>query len=120
MELSKKQVDNYYVSRMIDSLENDYDKWKITHCGGGPGMFWTEYHGPEYENSEKNRISFAYTLNSTGAYINGRIRWTVPIRITANPFSYQGRRLRKAYKKMKAHLEIKEEKERLNNLMNSL
>jgi hypothetical protein len=119
MELSKKEIDNYYVSRMIDSLEKDYDKWKITHCEG-PGMAWTEYHGPEYENQEKNRISFAYTLNYTGAYINGRIGWTVPIMIISNPFSYQGRRLKKAYRKMKAHLERREEKERLNHLMNSL
>lgn len=45
MELTKKEIDSYYISRMIDSLEKDYDEWKITHCEG-PGMSWTDFNGP--------------------------------------------------------------------------
>ena len=119
METTEKQIDNYYVSRMIDSLEKDYDKWEMKYCEGFD-WGWTEYHGPEYKNEAGNSIKFAFTLNSDGAYVDGRMGWSIPFMVRFNPFSYQGRRLKKAAKRMKSHLRGKEKKEHLEKLMNSL
>ena len=119
METTEEQINNYYVSRMIDSLEKDYDKWEMKHCSGADWS-WTEYHGPEYKNEEGRRIRFAFTLNYNGAYVDGRMRWSIPFMVRFNPFSYQGRRLKKAAKRMKSHLRGKEKKEQLEKLMNSL
>jgi hypothetical protein len=120
MEKTEKEINNYYISRMIDSLEKDYTKWEMKYYEGGADLSWTEYHGPEYKNEAGNRIKFAFTLNADGAYVDGRMRWCIPPMLRFNPFSYQGRRLKKATKRMISHVRGKEKKEHLEKLMNSL
>jgi len=119
MEKTEKEINNYYISRMIDSLEKDFTKWEMKYFEGSD-WGWTEYHGPEYKNEAGNRIKFAFTLNLDGAYVNGRMRWGIPLMLRFNPFSYQGRRLKKATKRMISHVREKEKKEHLEKLMNSL
>jgi hypothetical protein len=105
---------------MIDSLEKDYDQWKIKYCGGGPGDSWTEWHSPDYINKNGEKIQFAFTLNYNGAYINGRIRWTVGFLQNYNIFSHMTRRYKRALKRMKKHLRTIEKQERIERLMKSL
>lgn len=119
-EVSLEQVNEFYFSRLIDSLERDYDQWEMKHCGGGPGWTWTEWHGPEYKNEAGERLQFAFTLNYNGAYINGRIGWTVSPLQYYNIFSYRTRRFRKAMKRMKKHLKYVELKQRTEKLIKSL
>lgn len=55
MKTDIKLINNFYVSRMIDSLEQDYKNWKcITFCGMDGS--WYEYRSPDYTNqSDKNK-----------------------------------------------------------------
>jgi hypothetical protein len=119
-EVDEKTINGFYFSRLIDSLEKDYDQWNIKYCGGGPGDSWTEWHGPEYTNKAGEILQFAFTLNYSGAYINGRIGWTIGFLQAYNIFSYQTRRFRRAIKRMKRHLRTIERQERVNKLMRSL
>ena len=119
-DLEDETIHGFYISRMIDSLENDYDKWERRHCGGGPGWTWTEYHGPVYTNNRGVKLQFAETLNYTGAYIDGSIGWTIGFLDWWNIFSYRTRRLRRAFRKMRSHLISLEKQERKEKLMNSL
>lgn len=105
---------------MIDSLENDYDRWEMKHCGGGPGWYWTEYYGPIYTNESGIKIQFAETLNYTGAFVDGQIMWTVGFLDWYNIFSYRTRRLRRAFRRMKKHLIFMERTERIEKLRDSL
>jgi len=118
--VDSKTVHSFYVSRLIDSLENDYKKWEIKYCGGGPGWAWTEYYSPEYVNSNGVKLQFAETLNYTGAYIDGAIGWTIGFADWWNPFSYRTRRLRRAFNKMKSYLRTIEREKRTQKLIKSL
>ena len=115
-----KILDNFYLSRFIDSLEKDFDQWESKGCGASTGETWTEWYGPTYENQMSVKIQFAETLVITGAYINGRTGWSVPFWTYYNPFSYQGKRLRKALKKMKSHVREKKRRERNEELLSAL
>ena len=92
-----KTLNAFYFSRFIDSLEQDLEQWKVIYYAGMCGS-WNEYHGPEYTNSQGERLKFAITLNSSGVYINGYMSWTIPF---LNPFIYRHRRFIKAVRKMK-------------------
>lgn len=114
-EISLESINGHYFSRLIDSLENDYDQWERKHCGGADWT-WTEYYSPEYKNKEGQRLQFTFGLNYDGAYINGTIGWTIGFWQRWNLFSYRTRRFWRAYRRMKKHLiymEIEEYKERL-------
>ena len=115
-EISLKSINEHYFSRLIDSLENDYDQWEHKHCGGGDGWSWIEYNSPEYKNKEGEMLQFTFGLNYNGAYINGSIGWTIGFWQQWNPFSYRTRRFWRAYRTMEKylkHLELEEYKEKL-------
>jgi hypothetical protein len=110
--MEKKQVDKLYINKFIQSMENDYERWEMNHCAA-VDWSWTEYHSPNYEN-EEGRVSFGFSLNHIGAWIDGYFQWSKPI---LNPFSKTFWRFRKAVRKMKAHLRAKEKQEYLQKLM---
>ncbi len=111
--MKKKETDKLYLDKFIQSMENDYEKWKMNHCGGA-GWSWTEYHSPNYEN-ENGRVSFGFSLNHTGAWIDGFFNWSKPL---LNPFSKTFWRFLSAKHKMKSHLKNKEKQEYLQKLNN--
>lgn len=117
--MDTKTINQFYFSRFIESLEQDTEKWGISHPKGY-GNNWTEYHGPEYKNKEGGRIFFAQTLNYLGCYVNGRILWHMPFWYQANIFSHQTRRFWKAWRKMKRLCHLKETLELNDKLMKSL
>jgi hypothetical protein len=110
--MKKKEVDKLYIDKFIQSMENDFERWKMNHCGAADGD-WTEYHSPAYEN-EEGRVSFGFSLNHTGAWIDGYFQWSKPL---LNPLDKTFWRFRKAARKMKAHLRNKEKQEHLQKLM---
>ncbi len=113
--MKKNEIDRMYMSRFIESMETDYMNWKMTHCAG-PGMSWTEYHSPDYAN-ENGRVSFGWSLNHEGAWVDGYFSWSAPF---LNPFSKTFRRFKKARKFMKNYLqekEIKEYREKLKSVI---
>lgn len=117
--MNKKTIDKIYLQRFMESMENDYEKWTITHCAGA-GLSWTEYSSPDYhspdtENGGSNRISFGFSLNHTGAAINGIWSWEIPFSVI-NPFTKTFWSFRKARIKMQRFLREKEKNEYLNNL----
>ena len=113
----KKTIDNFYFSRFIDSLEQDKDKWIMKECAGGD-ISWTEYHGPEYKNEAGERLQFSFSLNYTGAYVNGIIMWKIPY--VLNPFSHRCRRFMTAKRKMIEACKTRAIQEYNNILMNAL
>lgn len=117
---SLKSINEHYFSRLIDSLEKDYDQWQMKYCGGGDGWSWTEYHSPEYTNKEGERLQFTFGLNYDGAYINGTIGWTIGFWQRSNPFSYRTRRFWRAKKTMMRHLKQEELEAYKEKLMKSL
>ena len=117
--MDTRTINKFYFSRFIDSLENDTEKWTMSHHGAY-GNHWLEYHGPEYKNQEGERIAFVQTLNYLGCSVNGRILWHVPFWYQTNIFSYQTRRFWKAWRKMKKMCHLREAKELNDKLMKSL
>jgi hypothetical protein len=115
--MNRKEIDAFYLSRFIDSLELDIDKWEVTSCSGWDGSSWSEFHGPEYTNSEGKRLKFAFTLCSTGAYIDGYMSWTIPC---LNPFLSTHRRFVTASRKMKKLARSKAEEKYSQKLLESL
>ena len=115
--MDSKTIDNFYFSRFIDSLELDVDKWVMIGMGGCDGSSWNEFHGPEYKNEQNERIQFAFTLNDTGAYVNGYMSWNIPF---LNPFSSTCRRFIKSSRKMKKITFKKAEAEYNQKLLKAL
>jgi hypothetical protein len=109
--MNKKQINELYIQRFIHSMEEDYQNWKMSHCAG-PGWAWTEFHSPDYTN-DTGRISFGFSLNHVGAWIDGYFQWSLPVR---NPFTKTFWRFRRAKNQMKNHLREAEEREYINRL----
>lgn len=121
--MNKKAIDKIYLQRFIESMENDYQKWTMTHCSGADWS-WTEYHSPDYHSPDKekggsNRISFGFSLNHAGAASNGVWNWEVPFSVI-NPFTHTFWRFRKAQNKMRSFLKNKEKLEHLQKLEKAL
>lgn len=109
--MTEKEINKMYIDRFIDSMETDYQNWKITHCAGA-GWSWTEYYSPDYKN-ENGRVSFGFSLNYNGAWVDGHFNWRKPF---LNPFSKTFWRFRNAKRKMIEYLQNKEEQEYLQKL----
>lgn len=109
--LDKKTIRLFYKSRFIDSLENDYDQWKMQYSGESG----VEYNGPEYTNKEGERIQFFNGPLGTGAYINRQVGYVIGTWEWIN-----SRRLRKAYKNMKKHVQAKSQKETNEKMIKAL
>lgn len=115
--MKMRSINKTYVNRFIESMENDYKEWKMSHYEG-PGVSWTEYHSPDYEN-ENGRVSFGFSFNDTGAWINGHFSWSLPLYVAFNPFSKVFWRFRKAKSDLKLYLQSKELEEYMK-ILNSV
>jgi len=83
-------------------MENNYKDWTMTVCSGMDGSFY-EYRSPDYEN-ENGKICYGIGTCSTGAWINGMFRWSLPGSVLLNPFNRDFWRFRIAARKMKSYL----------------
>jgi hypothetical protein len=119
MKLTKRQIDNLYFDKLINSLEKDYKNWKHTRHGGA-GWSWSEWFSPIYENENGQTITFGFTLNYNGAYINGRLGWVVSFLQAYNIFSPTTYKFWWLIRRMKKHLLQIERENHLEKLKNSL
>ena len=109
--MKKKETDRLYLDKFIQSMENDYEKWKAVRHNSLSGS-WIEYHSPDYEN-ENGRVSFGFCLTATGAWVDGFFQWRLP---WLNPFSKSFWRFRRAKQKIKSYLQHKEQQAYLQKL----
>lgn len=116
--VDEKMVRGFYKSRFIDSLEKDFDRWEFRYCEASNGESWIEWYGPEYINDNGERIKFFSGLNYTGAYINGRVGYTIGIFEWI--FGSNSRRLRKAFRRMSGHVRAKRSKNDAEKMMKAL
>ena len=121
--MNKKAIDKIYLQRFLESMENDYEKWTMTHCAGADWS-WTEYYSPDYhspdaEKGGSNRVRFGFSLNHVGAALNGVWNWEIPFSVL-NPFTRTFWRFRKAQNKMRSFLKNKEKLEHLEKLEKAL
>jgi hypothetical protein len=112
---NRKLVDSTYAESMIVSMETDYDNWTMESCGAA-GYSWLEFRSPEYKSPAGLRKMYAFTLNYNGAYIDGRIQWTVPMSIWLNPFNPLFWRYWIAKKKLVRFLKVESTKKHLEYL----
>lgn len=116
---SLKTINEFYFSRLIDSLEKDYEKWEMRSLAG-PNFSLIDYYSPAYENDEGIIIKFTLDGTVDGAYINSTLKWHLSIFRKYNIFSRKTIRFWKAYRKMKNHLVDKEVNKIKEELMKSL
>ncbi len=111
----EKLINNFYISRLIDSLENEYMMWEKYDWCGSEGSGGTDWNGPAHKNERGEKLSFSIR-GSIVAYVNGRIMWQLSPWFLINPFSYKSKRLRKAIRKMKNYTNLKEKAKRIDEL----
>ena len=117
-ELTMKEINEKYVNRIIESLENDKELWeREVMCGMG-GCF-VDYYSPKYSTKDGGTLSFS-DKEYVSAHIDGRIAWSVPFWVYHNPFSDKSRRLRRALDTMKIYLINKNDNEYKDKLNKSI
>ena len=116
--LTMKEINEKYVNRLIESLENDKELWvREVMCGMG-GCF-IDYYSPKYLTKDGGTLSFS-DKEYVSAHINGRIAWSIPFWMYHNPFSNQSRRLRRAMDVMRVYLINKKDNEYKDKLSKSI
>ena len=113
--MNSKQLNEQYIERFIGSMETDFEQWKMTHHDS-IGWSWTEFHSPDYEN-ESGRLSFGFSLNHHGAWVDGFFRWSLPM---LNPLTKTYWRFRRAKNRMMEFHHNEEEKEHIKKLKSVL
>jgi hypothetical protein len=117
-ELTIKEINEKYVNRIIESLENDKELWtREVMCGMG-GCF-VDYYSPKYSTKDGGTLSFS-DKEYISAHIDGRMAWSIPFWMYHNPFSNQSRRLRRAMDTMRVYLIDKDVHKRLEKLNKSV
>lgn len=100
-----RDISNQYMSKLIDSLHSDYDKWTMKERGGlSDGGSWMEYRSPTYTNDKGKKIVFVRSWGDhefIGAFVNGSLLWELSWTQWYNIFSSQTRRMWTGYRKMK-------------------
>jgi hypothetical protein len=116
--LTMKEINEKYVNRLIESLENDKELWvREVMCGMG-GCF-IDYYSPKYLTKDGGTLSFS-DKEYVSAHINGRIAWSIPFWMYHNPFSNQSRKLRRAMDVMRVFLIEKDAQEYRDKLLKSI
>ena len=116
--LTMNEINEKYVNRIIESLENDKELWtREVMCGMG-GCF-VDYYSPKYPTTDGGTLSFS-DKEYVSAHIDGRIAWSVPFWMYHNPFSDKSRRLRRALDTMRVFLINKNDNEYKNKLNKSI
>ena len=117
-KLTMREINEKYVNRIIESLENDKELWeREVMCGMG-GCF-VDYYSPKYPTKDGGTLSFS-DKEYVSAHIDGRMAWSIPFWMYHNPFSNQSRRLRRAMDVMKVYLAEKDVQEHLEKLNKSI
>ena len=117
-ELTMKEINEKYVNRIIESLENDKELWeREVMCGMG-GCF-VDYYSPKYPTTDGGTLSFS-DKECVSAHIDGRMAWSIPFWMYHNPFSNQSRRLRRAMDVMRVYLINKKDNEYKDKLSKSI
>lgn len=116
---SLKEVNEFYFSRLIDSLEKDYKEWNFECHSSYVGSYY-KYKSPEYKNTTKKKIQFIVGDIAYGAYVDGYLKWDLGFFQKYNLFSYRTRRFWVAYWKMRSYVKQKIESKFAEELMKSL
>ena len=116
--LTMKEINERYVNRIIESLENDKEFWtREVMCGMG-GCF-VDYYSPKYPTKNGGTLSFS-DKETLSAHIDGKIAWSVPFWLYLNPFSNKSRRLRRAMDTMVVYLIDKDAQKHRDKLTDSI
>lgn len=128
MKLESKIINNWYLSRLIDSLENDTDEWYIYVYNSFTRF--CSYSSKTYENDKGSRLRFIISENSAYTDVSTlqgdtilRSKWSlsdIPIWERLNPFNVQMRKYWKAKRIMMKLTHEKRKQEHLKNLRDSL
>jgi len=116
--LTMKEINEKYVNRIIESLENDKELWEREVMCGMDGCF-VDYYSPKYPTTNEGTLSFS-DRDYVSAYIDGKFAWEIPFWMYHNPFSDKSRRLRKAMNDMRVYLIEKDAQERRDKLSKSI
>ena len=116
--LRMKEINEKYVNRIIESLENDKELWEREVMCGMDGCF-VDYYSPKYPTTNEGTLSFS-DRNYVSAYIDGRMTWSIPFWVYHNPFSERSRRLRRAMDAMKVYHIEKDAQKHIDKLTNSI
>ena len=117
-KLTMKEINDKYITRVIESLENDKELWeREVMCGMG-GCF-VDYYSPKYPTTDGGTLSFS-DKNLISAHINGRMTWSIGFWDYNNPFSKRASRLRKAMQVMVKYLIEKSDDEYKEKLTKSI
>ena len=117
-ELTMKEINERYVNRIIESLENDKELWEREVMCGMDGCF-VDFYSPKYPTTNEGTLSFS-DRDYVSAYIDGKFAWEIPFWMYHNPFSNQSRRLRRAMDVMRVYLIEKDAQERKDKLSKSI
>jgi hypothetical protein len=117
-KLSMSEINDKFICRIIESLENDKELWtREVMCGMG-GCF-VDYYSPKYPTTDGGTLSFS-DKGYVSAHIDGKFAWEIPFWMYHNPFSKRASRLRKAMQAMvKYHIE-KNDNEYIEKLTKSI
>ena len=117
-KLSMSEINDKFICRIIESLENDKELWtREVMCGMG-GCF-VDYYSPKYPTTDGGTLSFS-DKEYASAHIDGRMAWSIPFWMYHNPFSNQSRRLRRAMDVMRVYLINKKDNEYKDKLSKSI
>ena len=117
-DLTMKEINNKYVNRIIESLENDKELWTREVMCGMDGCF-VDYYSPEYSTTDGGTLSFS-DKEFVSAKIDGKPAWEIPFWMYYNPFSKRASRLRKAMQEMVKYLIEKDAQKYIDKLTNSI
>lgn len=116
--LTMKEINDRYVNRIIESLENDKELWeREVMCGMG-GCF-VDYYSPKYSTKDGGTLQFS-DREYAKAHIDGKPAWEIPFWMYHNPFSSKSKRLRKAMNDMRVYLNEKDVQKHKDKLTNSI
>jgi hypothetical protein len=116
--LTMKEINEKYVNRIIESLENDKELWtREVMCGMG-GCF-VDYYSPKYATTNEGTLQFS-DKEFVSAHIDGKPAWEIPFWMYHNPFSKKSLRLRKAMQEMVKYLINKDNEKHRNKLTDSI
>lgn len=117
-KLTMKEINEKYVNRIIESLENDKELWKREVICGMGGCF-VDYYSPKYPTKDGGTLSFS-DMGFVSAHINGVLAWEISFWMYRNPFNKKSSRLRKAMNEMRKYLIEKDEEKYMDKLTNSI
>lgn len=116
--LTMKEINEKYVNRIIESLENDKELWtREVMCG--MGSCFIDYYSPKYPTTDGGTLSFS-DKECVSAYIDGKPAWEIPFWMYYNPFSDRSRRLRRALDTMRVYLIDKDNQKYRDKLLKSI